>query len=734
MSEINILSPHVADLIAAGEVVDRPASVVKELMENSFDAGARTVTVEIRNGGATYIRVTDDGKGMSPEDAGIAFLRHATSKLQNERGLESIGTFGFRGEALAAVSAVSRIEMTTRQTGADHGVRMTLTAGDIQEMYETGCPEGTTMIIRDLFFNTPARLKFLKSDRAEGSACVQAAMKCALGRPDISVRCIKDGKEEFFSPGDGKLESCVYHLLGRDMAKSMIQCEPVDEFVRVRGFVSSPAEGRGNRTAQYFFVNGRAVKSPLIQKGLEMAYRNRLLTGRYPYCVLYVEIPFGSVDVNVHPTKAEVKFSNEKTVYDAVYYTCLEAVNRENRLKEEKEREIYWKKNDDFFNKNGHYPAKILEPTPEKKIYNPLEGIEYDETGRIIPTADGRELERYDIPLQLKKDFRMRDAAAAPEHIPPAKARLPMEDIPPEDIPAVMPPEVQPPIVQEEIALTMEPIVPTVGADSIRPQSTPSVGTPLAGVLPAEPIVGTPLAGVLPTAPTVGTPLAGVLPAAPIVGTPLAGVLNSEPVQETVWEEPPVPVEERCEPFRVVGEVLKTYIVVEHSDKMTLIDKHAAHARMHFDRLSAYKADAPSQMLLVPEVLRLSREDYDLVSENAEAFEQLGYEIDSFGDDALMLRAVPANIDYADGRASIEELCEHLRSGRGVTYEQVRLELLKTVACNAAIKAGRSSDAKELAVLAEAVLLGKVKYCPHGRPVSVTYTKNDLHKQFDRIV
>ena len=710
MSEINILSPHVADLIAAGEVVDRPASVIKELMENSFDAGARTVTVEIRNGGATYIRVTDDGKGMSPEDAGIAFLRHATSKLQNERGLESIGTFGFRGEALAAVSAVSRIEMTTRQTGAGHGVRMTLTAGDIQEMYETGCPEGTTMIIRDLFFNTPARLKFLKSDRAEGSACVQAAMKCALGRPDISVRCIKDGKEEFFSPGDGRLESCVYHLLGRDMAKSMIRCEPVDEFIRVNGFVSSPAEGRGNRTAQYFFVNGRAVKSPLIQKGLEMAYRNRLLTGRFPYCVLYVEIPFGSVDVNVHPTKAEVKFSNEKAVYDAVYYTCLEAVNRENRLKEEKEREVYFKRNDDFFNKNGHYPAKIIEPTPEKKIYNPLEGIEYDETGRIIPTADGRELERYDIPLQLKKDFRMRDAAATPEYtapIAPAASRLPAEDIPPD-----------------------------AGEHS----------SPLHGVLDNAPIVGTPLAGVLTETGEQCSPLQDIPDNAPIVGTPLAGVLNTaptvgadsirpqtEPVQETVWQEP-TPDEERCEPFRVVGEVLKTYIVVEHGDKMTLIDKHAAHERIHFDRLSAYKADAPGQMLLVPEVLRLSREDYDLVSENLDAFAQLGYEIDSFGDDALMLRAVPANIDYADGRASIEELCEHLRSGRGVTYEQVRLELLKTVACKAAIKAGRSSDTAELAVLAEAVLTGKVKYCPHGRPVSVTYTRTDLHKQFDRIV
>ena len=711
MSEINILSPHVADLIAAGEVVDRPASVVKELMENSFDAGARTVTVEIRNGGATYIRVTDDGKGMSPEDAGIAFLRHATSKLQNERGLESIGTFGFRGEALAAVSAVSRIEMTTRQTGAAHGVRMTLTAGDIQEMYETGCPQGTTMIIRDLFFNTPARLKFLKSDRAEGSACVQAAMKCALGRPDISVRCIKDGKEEFFSPGDGKLESCVYHLLGRDMAKSMIACEPVDEFIRVRGFVSSPAEGRGNRTAQYFFVNGRAVKSPLIQKGLEMAYRNRLLTGRFPYCVLYVEIPFGNVDVNVHPTKAEVKFSNEKAVYDAVYYTCLEAVNRENRLKEEKEREVYFKRNDDFFNKNGHYPAKIVEPEPEQKWVNPLEGIEYDETGRIIPTADGRELERYDIPLHKKIDFRMRDVAAAPEYIPPVKTRLPEEDVPPEEVPTV-----QPPMVQGEIALTMEPIVeaPPVGTDA------------LGGPLPIQETVWED------TAPSVGAD--SIRPqTAPIVGTPLAGVPDTEPIQETVWEEPALS-EEHCEPFRVVGEVLKTYIVVEHGERMTLIDKHAAHERIHFDRLSAYKTDAPGQMLLVPEVLRLSREDYDLVSENMEAFEQLGYEIDGFGDDALMLRAVPANIDYADGRAGIEELCDHLRSGRGVTYEQVRLELLKTVACKAAIKAGRSSEPGELAALAEAVLTGRVKYCPHGRPVSVTYTKTDLHKQFDRIV
>ena len=702
MSEINILSPHVADLIAAGEVVDRPASVVKELMENAFDAGARTVTVEIRKGGMTYIRVTDDGKGMAPEDAGIAFLRHATSKLADERGLERIGTFGFRGEALAAVSAVSCVEMTTRRTGAGSGVRMTLTAGDIQEMYETGCPEGTTMIIRDLFYNTPARLKFMKSDRAEGSACVQAAMKCALGRPDISVRCIKDGKEEFFSPGDGKMESCVYHLLGREMAKTMIACVPVDEFVKVTGFVSSPAEGRGNRTAQYFYVNGRAVKSPMIQKALEMAYRNRLLTGRFPYCVLYVDIPYGSVDVNVHPTKAEVKFSNEKQVYDAIYYTCLEAVEREDRLKEENAARQYWKKNDDFFEKNGHYPAKKAEIKPEP-VKDPLEGVEYDAQGKIIPTADGRERSRYDIPLQLKKSFVMRDAAspvpAAQQFEQPGSAAVKPE-------PAKMPSVIQTPIVQEDIALTVEPVIReempapevTVTMEDVRRSEEDFLRSVL-GPFYEEPKKEE-------------VPMQESLP---------------EPEQETLPELKKVP-------FRVVGEVLNTYIIVEHEGKMTLIDKHAAHERIHFDRLSDYKADAPGQMLLVPEVIRLSREDYQLVWDNIETFTGLGYELEQFGDDAMMLRCVPADIDLADGRACIEELCENLRAGRAVTYEQVRQELLKTVACKAAIKAGKSSQPAELAALAEAVLSGAVKYCPHGRPVSVTYTKTRLDKEFDRIV
>ena len=331
MAEINILSPHVADMIAAGEVVERPASVIKELMENAFDAGAHMVTVEMKDGGATFLRVSDDGKGMAPEDAGIAFLRHATSKLHDEAGLEAIGTMGFRGEALAAISAVSEVELTTRRKGDGVGTRMTLTAGEIQDMRETGCPEGTVMTVRSIFFNTPARLKFLKSDRAEASACVQAALRCALGRPEISVRLIRDGREEFFSPGDGKPESAVYSLLGRETAKDFLPVSAEEGDLRVRGFVSSPSAGRGNRSSQFFYCNGRFIRSQLLQSAVEQAYKNTLLTGRFPACVLWLELSHASVDVNVHPAKTEVKFSREKQVFDLVYHAVLSALSAEDR-------------------------------------------------------------------------------------------------------------------------------------------------------------------------------------------------------------------------------------------------------------------------------------------------------------------------------------------------------------------------------------------------------------------
>ena len=331
MQQIQLLSPHVADLIAAGEVVERPCSVVKELLENAFDAGAKTVTVELRGGGMTYIRVTDDGCGMSPEDAGTAFLRHATSKLREERDLEAIGTLGFRGEALAAIVAVSRIELRTREREAENGTQISLDAGDIQSVAPVGCPLGTTIIVRDLFYNTPARLKFMKSDRAEASSCIGIARRCALGHPEISVRCIHDGKEIFFSPGDGNAKSCIYHLLGRDFANTMLPCSTDDGVVAVHGFIGSPATARGNRAQQFFFCNGRPIRSTSLQAALEQAYQNTLLTGRFPSCVLYINLSFGAVDVNVHPTKAEVKFSDERLVFHGVYYAALAALEQERR-------------------------------------------------------------------------------------------------------------------------------------------------------------------------------------------------------------------------------------------------------------------------------------------------------------------------------------------------------------------------------------------------------------------
>ena len=392
MAVINILDPHVADMIAAGEVVERPASVIKELMENAFDAGAKNITVELRGGGATYIRVTDDGCGMAPEDAGVAFLRHATSKLHDEKGLEAIQTMGFRGEALAAISAVSHVELRTRRRGDAGGTLVTLTAGEIQEMEPTGCPEGTTMIVKDLFFNTPARLKFLKSDRAEASACVQTALRCALGRPEISVRLIRDGKEEFFSPGDGKRESAVYALLGRELAKDLLPCEGVDGDMAVRGFVSSPSAGRGNRAAQYFFCNGRAIRSQLLQTAVEQAYRNTLLTGRFPACVLWLELSNAAVDVNVHPAKTEVKFSQEKRVFDLVYHAALSALDAESRT-----------------------PAPAPAPAPTNEFFRrmPAERFRSSGGGGTGKTSDTVGLRSWEVPYQTRLDLPARPKTEA---------------------------------------------------------------------------------------------------------------------------------------------------------------------------------------------------------------------------------------------------------------------------------------------------------------------------------
>lgn len=644
MPDIQILSPHLADLIAAGEVVERPASVVKELVENAFDAGARTVTVELRGGGATYLRVTDDGCGMAPEDAGIAFLRHATSKLHDEQGLEAIGTMGFRGEALAAISAVSHITLTTRQRGAAAGTHMTLDAGDIQDMYETGCPEGTTMIVRDLFFNTPARRKFLKSDRAEGAACAAAALRCALGRPDVSVRCIRDGEEVFFSPGDNKLDSCVYSLLGRGLAMSLLPCEGETDGVRVHGFISSPAAGRGSRAQQYFFCNGRWIRSAALQAALEQAYRNTLLVGRFPACVLYIELSCAAVDVNVHPAKTEVKFTHERAVFDAVYYGARAAL--------EAEREPVTTL------------PKAVKPEPAPKA------------DPFVPSAP----------------------KAAPAQHPSAPAPA---------APAFAP------------ARTYAPAVPAEEAVAFR--------SPTASAFAAPRVAPPPVFITTPARPAPGTPPEPVVP----VAQPAQTAIEQEPVIPSPLESAAPPAEP---PARLIGEAMHTYILVEKGETLILIDKHAAHERINFDRLRQNPADIPSQTLLEPLPFTPDASDADVLQQYGNVLAELGFTLEPFGRSDYILRGVPAQLDAADALPALEEICAQLRHGARMDAQSVRDEVLKTVACKAAIKAGWQTEPEELLRLADAVCAGEVKYCPHGRPVAVTLTRRELDKLFKRIV
>ncbi len=616
MTRINILPPLVADMIAAGEVVERPASVIKELMENSFDAGAKKLTVEFKSGGATYIKISDDGCGMSPEDAGLAFTRHATSKLHDEKGLEAIGTMGFRGEALAAIAAVSHIELITREKGAAEGVRVTVRAGDIIDMSPCGCPEGTTITVRDIFHNTPARLKFLKSDRSEASACIASAMHCALGRPEVSVRLKRDGEEVFFTPGDGRGESAVYALLGRDTAHGMLPVSGKAEAMSVTGFTSSPAFGRGNRASQHFFCNGRYIKSVLLQAAVEQAYKNTLLTGKFPSCVLYLELSHGAVDVNVHPAKTEVKFSDEKKVFDLVYQTvraCLETESRpvEISLSEGTRKAV---------------------SEPKSGFFRSMSSDEY----RAGATASGRR--------------------AAPVFRAPASYERPAAAV----------------------------------------NSAPEANT---------------------------SPKTDAFPA-----------YSPPPARENV-EKAVENVEKISTPAcRVIGEALDTYIIAEIGDELMLIDKHAAHERMIFDRLKKQERQIMSQTLLAPVIIRPTAEDAELMDKNSALLDEMGFEVEPFGQSSYAVRAVPDDVDASEAASALEEICEKLRGGDNVSAESVRDEILHTVACKAAIKAGRRHDTAELERIACAVAAGEVKYCPHGRPVSARLTKKQLDKFFSRIV
>jgi len=629
MAIIKQLDPHVADMIAAGEVVERPASVVKELVENSLDAGATSITLEISCGGLTYLRITDDGVGMDAEDAALAFQRYATSKLRTGRDLEAIGTLGFRGEALAAISAVSRVRLLTRTSSEHEGACVTVEAGQVLDSGPVGCPQGTTIMVRDLFFNTPARLKFMKSDKAEAAAITSMLVAVALSHPAVSFRYIRDGKEEYHTPGDGSVRSAVYTLLGREFARGLVEVDGQGDGVSVTGLVTAPAEARGSRSHQRFYVNGRLVRSKLLQAALEQAYQNMQFTKKFPGCVLYLTVGLGAVDVNVHPAKTEVKFLHEKQVFDAVHYSVLNAL--------------------------------------EKNNYMPEISLSRD-TERVLEARS------------------------------PASSRPSQASAPPLQVPQIA-------------AEPVESAMPAL------PQ--------LAGIQPLE-------AGAAELNNSIDVLYQNVLPL-PITPPVMPSVTPAAEVREVLppISEPPIAAEEDV-PYRVVGEVLETYILVERGEEILFIDKHAAHERVIFDRLRAQDYEAVPQMLLTPVTVDLGIELTAVLVGHAESLQRFGFELDQFGVGTVALRQVPMDIDLDGMEAFLTEVAEGLALGKSFGPHEYRDEVLHTMACKAAIKAGRRSDPVEHFELAARVIRGEVQYCPHGRPVTLTLTRSQLDRQVRR--
>ena len=679
MPHIQEMPREVSELIAAGEVVERPASVVKELVENALDAGASAVTVEIRGGGMKLIRVTDNGCGIAPAELPTAFLRHATSKLRTAEDLSRIGTLGFRGEALAAIAAVSHIEIVSCETGSEHGARLTLSGGVPGQTEPAPAPEGTTIRVSDLFYNTPARLKFMKKDSAETGAISALVQHLALSRPEVSFRLIRDGQTTLHTPGDGREESAVYAALGRDFATSLLPVSGRGGGVEVKGFVTKPLAGRGSRNMQFFFLNGRFIKSQLLTAAVEEAYRNQLLKGRFPGCVLQVTLPLPLVDVNVHPAKTQVKFAREKEVFDAVYHTVMDCLDADS-------------------------PALSPKAPPASEVTNPR--------GDFFRRLDAR---------TFREEFR--PAPGVSRGTPALRQEAPA---PRQETPRTAPPR--------------RPAAPSWDTEwNVNPKTADSADrVPYATKFPARRAEDVPKAPESREAPRQET----ILPPEPPKKTygpaipAAAGKREERPLPPAIPSlKAQVPGQETLEPrespWRIAGEILHTYIVCESEEGCVyLIDKHAAHERVNFDRLKAAQEPPMRQTLLAPIPVELSREDAAAILENLPLMEELGFACEDFGDGTVLLREVPADIDAADAAATLEEFAAKLRSGRSLAER--RDDLLHTMACKAAIKGGWESDPAELRALVDRVQSGEVKYCPHGRPVAAKITRYELEKLFKR--
>ncbi len=643
MPNINILPKHIAELIAAGEVVERPSSIVKEIMENAIDAGADKITLEIKRGGITYIRITDNGCGIDRDNIRKAFISHATSKISTADDLNAICTLGFRGEALASIAAVSRVEVMTRGEGEEVGTRYCIEGGEETLLDDAGCPKGTTLIVRDLFYNTPARMKFLKKDVSEGNAVAAVVDRIALSHPEVSVRFIRDSKDVLFTSGDGKLENAIYKTLGKDFASTLIPCDYELEGVRVSGFISKPFNARPNRMMQYFFLNDRFIKTRTGMVALEEAYKNSIMVGKFPACVLNIHIAPGAVDVNVHPSKTEVRFANEKLIFNAVYYCAKSALQQgDTRVQANFKQKI----GRQFMPKpNEGRQIKIYEQQLEqvKKESLPKEDFWGKTTSEeFVKLSEPKKTEKITFndssEFSLKKD-------EEPDLIPVFK---PVE-------------EAKTPVIE-----TVEEAVPEAKAEQ-----------------PASEV-------------------------------------------EEVKPEP--------EPNRVIGEAFKTYILVEQGKKLLIIDKHAAHERMLFEKLRANNGEIETQMLLAPVTVTLSKEEYSAVLDNLELLDKAGYRVEDFGGGMVIVSECPTAVADADLAEVVMELAGYLVNNRRELIPEKLDWIYHSTACRAAIKAGDKTSEYELEKFVEKLLNDPdIRYCPHGRPVLIEMSKYEIEKNFGRV-
>ena len=656
MPKINLLDKSVYELIAAGEVIERPSSVIKELAENSIDAGAASITVEIKRGGISYLRVTDDGCGISHEDIPTAFMRHATSKVYTQDDLDSINTLGFRGEALASVCAVSRVELLTKQREDQLGSIYRIEAGEPVEYDRAGCADGTTIIIRDLFYNTPARLKFLKKDVTEGNYCASVIEKLALSHPGISFRFIRDGRQTMLSSGDGEYYSAVYAVFGKQFAAGLIPVENVYQNTAVTGYVSSPLFTRANRSMQNFFVNGRSVKSPLCCAALEEAFRNTIMVGKFPSCVLCVNTDPSQVDANIHPTKTEVRFTNEKIVFDAVYFAVKNAL-----MGYDESREI----------KLNTVPARTENiPQPERaRTSEPLRTASaqvIEEPPKTMPIPSGRDAVIYPQEKRESPKFTLRQETPQPAQFTqplPAAEQTYM----PELVPAKKP----------------------------EPRETPLSDLPGFAFLSEKSFAKKP---------------------------------ESVPQEPT----PEIPQERPKEQIRVVGELFKTYIVCESTEGMILIDKHAAHERVNFERLKK-GFDSSAQLLMQPEEVYLTPEEFNGMSEYADKLAQVGI-IMEFTDGKARVTGLPQMLDKVPPAEIVECIAKIVSQGNTNAEGELFDDMLHTVACKASIRGNEDNDILELQVLAQEVFNNPdIRYCPHGRPVMTQISRKQIERYFGRV-